>query len=230
MSLIKCPECGKEVSNSAKNCPNCGFCLKKKKKFVISVIITIIALVSIGVFGFLITHKNITDTNYSAFGVYPWENNTYNSIYYYFSSPKRYDVIVFRYPDDEEQILVKRIIGLPGEMVEIQNGKIFINGYTKIDLSFANAVPVRDFGPYVVPENCYFVLGDDINNSKDSRYWKNTYVRKDQIIGKVNEWFSMPGEFTWHFYCMAEKSPFGVYNYTEGRYNDNINHFGVLSV
>ena len=187
MSLIKCPECGKEVSNSAKNCPNCGFCLKKKKTFVISVIITIIALVSIGVFGFLITHKNITDTNYSAFGVYPCENNTYNSIYYYFSSPKRYDVIVFRYPDDEEQILVKRIIGLPGEMVEIQNGKIFINGYTKIDLSFANAVPVRDFGPYVVPENCYFVLGDDINNSKDSRYWKNTYVRKDQIIGKVNE-------------------------------------------
>ena len=39
----------------------------------------------------------------------------------------------------------------------------------------------------------------------------------------------MPGEFTWHFYCMAEKSPFGVYNYTEGRYNDNTNHLGALS-
>ena len=187
MALIKCPECGKEVSNSAKICPNCGFFLKRKKSFAIPASIAIIFLISIGVFCFLITHKKITDTNYSVFGVYPWEDNTYNSIYYYFSSPRRYDVIVFHYPDDEEQILAKRIIGLPGETVEIEDGKIFINYDTKIDLSFANAVPVRNFGPYVVPENCYFVLGDDINNSKDSRYWKNTYVRKDQIIGKVNE-------------------------------------------
>ena len=47
------------------------------------------------------------------------------------------------------------------------------------------SLPVGDFGPYYVPENCYFMMGDNRNNSKDSRLWKNTYVRFDQIVGKA---------------------------------------------
>ena len=107
-----------------------------------------------------------------------------NRLSYTFSEPERFDIIIFRYPDDESQLFIKRIIGLPGETVEIHNGQIFIDG---------SAAPLEDvetkefmhgsFGPYTVPDNCYFVMGDNRNNSKDSRYWEHTFVTKDEIIG-----------------------------------------------
>ena len=104
--------------------------------------------------------------------------------------PERYDVVIFNFPDDEEQIFVKRVIGLPGETVEIVNGVVYVtkvNGETvQLDDSFVTAcVPEGDFGPYAVPENSYFMLGDNRNSSKDSRFWNNPFVSKDKILGKV---------------------------------------------
>lgn len=104
--------------------------------------------------------------------------------------PERYDIIIFKYPDDESQYFVKRVIGLPGETVNIVNGIVYVtktDGTTiQLDDSFVtNCVPVGNFGPYVVPEDSYFMLGDNRNNSEDSRYWENKYVKKDKIIGKV---------------------------------------------
>lgn len=104
--------------------------------------------------------------------------------------PERYDIIIFKFPDDESQYFVKRVIGLPGETVNIVNGIVYvtkIDGTTiQLDDSFVtNCVPVGNFGPYVVPEDSYFMLGDNRNNSEDSRYWENKYVKKDKIIGKV---------------------------------------------
>lgn len=104
--------------------------------------------------------------------------------------PERYDIIIFHFPDDESQYFVKRVIGLPGETVNIVNGIVYVtktDGTTiQLDDSFVtNCVPVGNFGPYVVPEGSYFVLGDNRNNSQDSRYWNNKYVKKDKIIGKV---------------------------------------------
>lgn len=106
------------------------------------------------------------------------------------NDPERYDIILFYYPDDESKIYVKRVIGLPGETVQIVNGVVYVtktNGKTiQLDDSFVTiGTPYGDFGPYTVPENCYFMLGDNRNNSKDSRYWQNTYVNKEKIIGKV---------------------------------------------
>ena len=97
---------------------------------------------------------------------------------------------MFHYPDNEKEIYVKRIIGLPGETVQIVNGVVYVtktDGKTiQLDDSFiTTGTPYGDFGPYEVPEDSYFMLGDNRNNSKDSRYWKNTYVKKDKIIGKV---------------------------------------------
>lgn len=104
--------------------------------------------------------------------------------------PQRYDIILFKYPDDESQIYVKRVIGLSGETVQIVGGVVYVtktDGKTiQLADSFVTAcVPYGDFGPYVVPKDSYFMLGDNRNDSKDSRYWTNTYVKRDKIIGKV---------------------------------------------
>lgn len=114
--------------------------------------------------------------------------------------PQRYDIIIFRYPDDEEKYFVKRVIGLPGETVEIVNGAVYVtktDGETiQLDDSFVTVEePEGNFGPYEVPEDSYFVMGDNRNNSKDSRYWVNKFVHKDKIIGKVKfRYFPNPCE------------------------------------
>lgn len=105
---------------------------------------------------------------------------------YLFSVPKRFDVVVFKYPDDESVYYVKRIIGLPGEKVEIKDGKVYINDTEEpLDDSFVKETPTGSYGPYYVPEGCYFMLGDNRNNSEDSRLWRNTFVEEAKILGKV---------------------------------------------
>ena len=100
--------------------------------------------------------------------------------------PERFDIIIFKYPDDESQLFIKRLIGLPGETVEIRDGKVYINGAQEpLDDSFVPETPRGDSGPYVVPENSYFMLGDNRENSRDSRFWDNTFVTFDQIVGKA---------------------------------------------
>ena len=113
-----------------------------------------------------------------------------NRLAYVNDDPERYDIILFHFPDNEEQIYVKRVIGLPGETVEIVNGVVYVtktDGETvQLDDSFVtNCKPDGDFGPYIVPEDSYFMLGDNRNNSIDSRFWENKFVHKDKIIGKV---------------------------------------------
>ena len=95
----------------------------------------------------------------------------------------RYDVVVFHYPDDESKYFVKRVIGLPGDTIEIKDGHVYANGI-KLKESFTKELST-DNGIYYVPEGCYFMLGDNRNHSKDSRFWKNKYVSKDKIITKV---------------------------------------------
>ncbi|MCJ7855470.1 signal peptidase I [Lachnospiraceae bacterium NSJ-143] len=105
---------------------------------------------------------------------------------YYFSEPQRGDIVVFKYPDDESTLYVKRVIGLPGETVEVKDGKVYINGADKpLNDDFVKDEPVGDYGPYEVPEDCYFMMGDNRNNSLDSRFWVNKYVQKNKILGKV---------------------------------------------
>ena len=103
--------------------------------------------------------------------------------------PKRGDVVVFIYPEDKSKDFIKRLIGLPGETVEIKNGTIYINGNPLIDSKFGQ-IYYYNFGAFqeegfkeVVPQGSYFVLGDNSRSSKDSRYWG--YVPEKNVLGKA---------------------------------------------
>lgn len=117
-----------------------------------------------------------------------------NRLAYLNKDPERGDIVIFYYPDDESQKFIKRIIGLPGETVLIEDGKIYINGSeTPLEEDYLKEEWVIATGPYEfeIPEDCYLMLGDNRNNSKDARYWTNTYVTRDKIIGKAM-WIYFP--------------------------------------
>lgn len=114
--------------------------------------------------------------------------------------PERFDIIIFKFPDDVEahkidksvevKYYVKRVIGLPGETVEVVNGVVYVtdkDGNTQQlpDDFVTEETPIGNYGPYEVPEGCYFMMGDNRNHSDDSRFWQNKFVSKDLIIGKV---------------------------------------------
>ena len=98
--------------------------------------------------------------------------------------PERGDIIIFKYPDTEKILYIKRVIGMPGETVEIHNGEVTIDGEV-LSEPYLTTTTEGDFGPYIVPEDHYFMMGDNRNNSADSRYWRNTYLSKDKIVGKA---------------------------------------------
>lgn len=109
-----------------------------------------------------------------------------NRLAYWQDGPQRYDIIIFYYPDDTSQRFIKRVIGLPGETVEIRDGKVYVDGSDRpLRDDFCPETPTGDFGPYRVPEDSYFVLGDNREISRDSRYWKNPFVSRDEIIGEA---------------------------------------------
>ena len=94
--------------------------------------------------------------------------------------PKRLDVVVFRYPANPSQDFIKRVIGLPGDTVEVIAKKVYINGEIinndpgvnqKSNILSANLSPRDNFGPLTVPVHSLFVMGDNRDNSHDSRFW-----------------------------------------------------------
>ncbi|MBE5966400.1 MAG: signal peptidase I [Lachnospiraceae bacterium] len=112
---------------------------------------------------------------------------------YLFSDPERGDIVVFPFPDNEKEDYIKRIIGLPGETVEGKAGLVYING-EPLEEPYVREAINRDFGPYEVPEDHYFMMGDNRNESQDSRYWDNKFLERKKIKGKAL--FKYP-DFTW---------------------------------
>ena len=99
------------------------------------------------------------------------DNLVVERVSYYFHEPRRYDIVVFRVPDDERkrEHYIKRVIGLPGETVEISGGKVWIDGAVLEDDVYGKEAIHGDCGPVTVPEGEVFVLGDNRNDSNDSR-------------------------------------------------------------
>lgn len=114
---------------------------------------------------------------------------------YLFSDPERGDIVIFPFPDNPEVTYVKRIIGLPGETVEIKNSAVYIDG-KPIKETYLKETMRGEYGPYVVPEGCYFMLGDNRNTSQDSRRWKNTFLKEEDIMAKVL--FRYKPSFQWY--------------------------------
>ena len=108
-----------------------------------------------------------------------------NRIAYINSEPRRGDIIVFYYPDDETEKYVKRVIGLPGETVYIADGLVYIDGQALDESDYLTVTTAGVSGPFIVPDDSYFVMGDNRNSSWDSRFWNNTFVHKDKIIAKA---------------------------------------------
>ncbi len=105
-----------------------------------------------------------------------------NKAVYHFRDPARGDVIILHPPIEPQKEYVKRVIGIPGDTIEVRNGVVYINGSPLYE-PYIKETPRNNFSPFTVPENNYFVMGDNRNNSNDSRTgWT---VTSDNIIGEA---------------------------------------------
>ena len=121
-------------------------------------------------------------------------------------NPDRGDIVVFKYPKDPSKDFIKRVIGLPGDRIEIRNKKVFVNGQVLVEpyarftdprILPASVSPRDNLGPLIVPPHSLFVMGDNRDESYDSRFWK--YVDESALKGKafIIYWsWNKNGEFT----------------------------------
>ncbi len=108
------------------------------------------------------------------------------------SRPARGDIIVFKYPQDEKKDFIKRVVGLPGDRVDVRQQQVYINDRPLVEAYAVHQGPSPqgqaisprdDYGPVTVPAGAYFVMGDNRDHSLDSRYWG--FVRAEKIKGRA---------------------------------------------
>jgi signal peptidase I len=97
----------------------------------------------------------------------------------------RYDIMVFIPPDEPDTYYIKRVIGLPGETIRIEGGKVYADGVELDDSFIAEEMDETEEGTYTVPDGCFFMMGDNRNHSYDSRYWDTKYVPLENIVAKA---------------------------------------------
>ena len=115
----------------------------------------------------------------------------FDDIVLFQKTPKREDIIVFKYPKNENRDFIKRVIGIPGDLLEVRHQKVYINEeliqekhawHTDMPQK-SRLVPRDDFGPIVVPPGHLFMMGDNRENSQDSRFWG--FLEINKIKGKA---------------------------------------------
>lgn len=172
------------------------------KKFLLFVkdvvIIVLLAFLLATVIKFFIVDNRIIPTASMAPTVPSESRILVNKFIYYFEDPEFGDIIIFE-PTEEtkEEIgmdddMLKRIIGLPGDTIEIRNGILYRNGEA-VEEHYISGAMKYEYGPVTVPEDSVFVLGDNRNESFDSHAWSNPFVPIDQVKGKAF-WIYWPKE------------------------------------
>ncbi|WP_081816881.1 signal peptidase I [Butyrivibrio sp. AE2005] len=151
------------------------------QRFGIELIIVVVAAVSIFKF-VLIPFTCPSESMQPTIEAGSW--GFFNGIAYAFKSPKRGDIISF-YSKELDKLLCKRVIGLPGDTVSFYDGYVYINDGLVYEEYIGEDVETNSaISDFVVPKGCYFVLGDNRENSYDSRFWDDPYVKKSAIKGK----------------------------------------------
>jgi signal peptidase I len=137
--------------------------------------------------------------------LFPGDFVIVNKLAYQFSHiPRRGDVIVFKYPPDPESIpYIKRVIGLPGDQIHISDGKVYINGQLMMEPYLK--VTTKLGGDWTVPSDQIFVMGDNRNNSSDSRKWG--FVPLENIIGRAEVIYLPPQHWSFLHQNIAVASP-----------------------
>lgn len=105
-----------------------------------------------------------------------------NKFIYNFTDINRGDVVVFNPPIESKSPFVKRVIGLPNETISIDNGIVYVDN-KPLNEPYISELPINNFESYKIPDNNYFLMGDNRNNSYDSRFWRTVSI--NDIIGKA---------------------------------------------
>lgn len=154
-------------------------------KYIRDIIITVLAALAI----FLVLHATIGSFKVYGMSMIPGIKHgdfiMVNKAVYYFQNPQRGEVIVFHSPRTPNTDLVKRVIGLPGDTVEVKNGKVYVNNIPLIE-PYILETPNYRYPLEQVPSDQYFVLGDNRNNSADSH--TGWFLPRQNIVGKA--WIS----------------------------------------
>lgn len=161
---------------------------KSKIKEVLSWILYLIVIVGITFFIITFVGQRTKVSGHSMENtLQDGDNLIVEKLSYRFSDPKRFDIVVFPYRKQPEVFYIKRIIGLPGETIQIQDGDIYING-EKLDEDFGKEIIIEPgiaYQPLTLGEDEYFVMGDNRNNSADSRVKDVGPIHRDEFVGRA---------------------------------------------
>lgn len=164
---------------------------QRKKRKLIEYILFILPIIILYIVMMKILLVGIVPTS----SMYPLMNNDSgiigNRLAYIRSTPQRGDVVVFK---KANVYMVKRIIGIPGDDISIQNGLIYINEQPVVEEYLGEDIktePINGINYFQVPGNSYFVLGDNRNNSNDSRAWRKPFIKEVDVTAKVSYVFSL---------------------------------------
>lgn len=168
---------------------------KRRRKNIATDILSWAAVIAVAVLlAYMVIHFGAQTTKMLGNSMSPTIKNEdtllINKMKYRFSNPKRYDVIVFEIDQSEtKHIYVKRIIGMPGETIQIRNGNVYINKKALKDIPFSEKVVTAGLAEESIQlaEHEYFVMGDNVNNSEDSRSANIGIVNRKSIVGRIKK-------------------------------------------
>ncbi|MBD5639287.1 signal peptidase I [Clostridium botulinum] len=155
--------------------------LKELMEIVKSIIVAVIA-------AFLIITFVFETVSVEGHSMDPTLNNRdrliVEKVSYYFRKPKDGDIVVIKYPSDTREKFIKRVIAVPGDTVSIHDNKVYVNGKAKEE-SYILENYMEDFNEVKVPENSVFVMGDNRNHSRDSRFPDVGFVNYKLVVGRA---------------------------------------------